>query len=170
MGVQTDERMNRPEGCTRHTVLRWRTYLWNYFKIRWLVAKIWPGHEYADKCAEICKQMGVQPDRRTNRPKSWTPYSCEKYNCEIILKSHGKLQRYGQDTIEYMLVNGKKFANEWTYRHINGQTDMNFACHTSSCNYFKIRWLVAKYDQDTNLLTDGWTDGWSDGQTMETIT
>ena len=35
---------------------------------------------------------------------------CGEYICEIILKSHDKLQSYGQDT--NTLTNGQKFANE----------------------------------------------------------
>ena len=55
---------------------------------------------------------------------------CAKYICEIILKSHDKLQSYGQDT--NMLTNGHKSANEWPYRQTNGRTGLNFARDTSS--------------------------------------
>ena len=65
--------------------------------------------------------MAVQTDERMDRPESCTRHIvwCGEYICEIILKSHDKLQSYGQDT--NMLTNGQKFANEWPYGQTNGQ-------------------------------------------------
>ena len=85
---------------------------------------------------------------------------CGEYICEIILKSHDKLQSYGQDT--NMLTNGQKFANEWLYGQTNGRKDLNVARDTSSlCGEYiceiilKSNDKLQRYGQDTNTLTNG---------------
>ena len=98
--------------------------------------------------------MAVRTDERTDLKvvpdtSSWFG----EYICEIILKSHDKLQSYGQDT--NMLTNEQKFVNEWPYGQTNGWTDLKVVRDTSSwCGEYIYEIILKSHDKLQSYVQD----------------
>jgi len=82
-----------PKCCARHIVSIWWSFLWNSFKIRLQITKLWAGHDFA---ARSCCDLDLQGSDPNVARDTSSQYG--DHFCEIFSKADFKKQCYGSDT------------------------------------------------------------------------